>query len=596
MRLLTLIALFFALPAFAADYCSCYQVDIEDPYARPPALMDWLDTNPDTLWSQYYKYDCFWVTSGGQGDQKNCIPGCNANGVSYVDVSTWSSGWQQLITGGSCKMPDYTSQGDNSTPCATTDCTQNNNNGGTGGTGSTTQINVTLPCGYPGAQYIDCNVYDAKVHGEVKTLVTKSDEIKTAVVEVKKSVDEVKKSVDALANGVAGVQKSVDANTAKLEEVINAAIHKGIKLTIGSCVEPDPVTEKLPKLEADIFSDKVLKGFTCAGDDVLCGQIKLQAQSYCRDVISQRLQAMYLNGANVFVKCQDGYTGQIALDGKPVCHYKTTPCLAAGQPQPIGQSLPMCDLPVVVKCPSDEFIPVVIEGGFSCDTKLNAGKFNAQMSVFQNIYKALQLRDPVGDELLSTVKDPLIKGSEGFATQLNTFHDAFKGDKVDYAKLGVNTNPTEGVSNASELFSPDKGVNISLLGYKFENPLTLSARKAYQLLVAFVPSPVLIFTSNRSCSVLTEKFAQAESSLMSILPSGSSSSNGFFAKVENSICNTYLPVARYFLGFYFAYWTALYVFNTLVASMYITFGGSGGQIVSPVATSTDCVSYKVNLG
>lgn len=39
MRLLTLIALFFALPAFAADYCSCYQVDIEDPYARPVVML-----------------------------------------------------------------------------------------------------------------------------------------------------------------------------------------------------------------------------------------------------------------------------------------------------------------------------------------------------------------------------------------------------------------------------------------------------------------------------------------------------------------------------------------------------------------------------
>lgn len=652
MRNLLLLLIFLTSPVFAfTPYCSCYTGDPADPYGRPTEINRLLNPDGAPHANYTYTWDCYWINStGNMGDYHLCEAGCAANNVKFIDVSYYE-GWT-IATTGDCKVaapPDVTPQdtgGDTGTinpPTPPTPPTPSDDP-------------PPFPCGYPGAQYIDCNVYDAKVHTELKGIKASVDKVDTSVHGVTTAVGATTTAVNNTTTAVKEVTTAVKEVTAELKvqtgeikaqttavkeatveqklqtaelklqtpelKAINiatthsdttlttlsnnftkyqtdtkdqltkledAALHKGLKLTIGSCVEAEKVYDKLPKLSGGVFSDQVLTGFNCTGDQVYCAQLELQAQSYCRDVISQRLESMYLNGGNVFVSCSPNYEGQLDAAGKPTCKYKSTgSCASPGYPNPTG--LPDCNQPIVVPCPSVEFVPVIIAGGFSCDTKLAAGKFNAQISVFQSFIDAV--RDKVGDQVLMAVKDPVVQSTEGFATDFNRLHNAFKSGKTDYGALGVNPGVIpEGASSAGQLFTD--GPTIEFMGYHQTNPMVTFGRQAYNLAIVFIPNPLLVFASQGNCSELTSGFSSVEQSLMAIVLGGRST--GIFDKFSESLCGTYVPVVQYFLGFFLAFWTGLYVYHTLIQCMYIAFGGGASDFVLQ-SSPTPVASYSNDWG
>jgi len=491
---------------------------------------------------------------------------------------------------------------------------------------------IPMPCGYPGAQYLNCNVFDAAVEAEQKKTTAAVNNVKTSVDGVKTSVNDVKTAVGGVVTAVgqttAAVNQvtaelkvqtaemktqtteikaqtveaktqtdeikkipvAVDKNTAQLTQVNtkldtldkttkdglqkleDAALHKNVKVTIGSCVEAPLDKDKLPKLSGGLFSDTLLTGFNCTGDQAYCAQLEMQAQSYCRDVISQRLQVMHLNGANVFVKCPDDYVPTFDLVDKisnsPICKYKNSNCLVPGQSS--SSILPRCTSPITVTCPSEDFIPVIIAGGFSCDTKLAAGKFNAQISIFQQFIDSL--RDKMADEILVATKDATLKSSEGFANDFSRLHETFKDGYTNYSKLGLKGGSIpEGAADARSLLA-SVGPTIEFMGYTYKNDLAIYGQRAYDLLIRFVPNPLLVFTSSGNCSALTSVFQSVESGLSAIYRN-QGGFNNIFATFSNSLCNTWLPLVRYFLGFFFAYWTTIYVYRSFVQILVITFGG-----------------------
>jgi hypothetical protein len=557
MRYLLLLFTFIASPVFAMNpYCACQQVpDPLDPYLRDPSVQAYL-LNVYGVSSGEVDYDCYGInSSGGLGPISLCIDACYPVGISLVPL-----GMQQLVNSADCDPthsgniptpdppPDPTGQGCTGSNCGTT--------GGTGGSGGSSD-SPPFPCGYPGAQYLDCNVYDARVEAAVKNTTSAVNSVKTSVDTVNTSVGAVKTSVDAVKTSVDGVKTSVDAAVTELkaqtteikaqtteikaqtteikaqtveekaqtvevkktndkldltngkldaiykqetdyfQKLENAMLHKGVTLNVGACAETASVYDKLPALST-ITNDATLVGFSCTGDLVLCSQLKIQAQSFCRDVISQRLQAMYLNGGNVFVSCSPGYVGQLSDAGSPVCHLKTGNCLLAGQQPSPGNNYPPCDIPTTVTCPSAEFVPVVIAGGFSCDTKLAAGKFNAQIAQTQQLIDTLKpdARLAAVDTKTQSIVAPVVDQS---ATDTVNLDKAIsKSGAVSLSGVGVNqpgqSDTIEGLY-AQSIFSAG---GFSIFGYVIPNPFDLLTYVPMSMITPFTKDITNFFISSSS--------------------------------------------------------------------------------------------------
>ncbi len=585
MRYLLFLLLFFSFPLFAGTpYCSCYQVDITDPFMRPPEMIEWL--TGVTPCPGCFNHDCYGLDSTGNLSNTTslCTSACGSKNIQYrvIGDGVGSNGlWS--VAAGDCSNPkgadplpdpDPTPDPINPPPAPSDD------------------DSPPFPCGYPGAQYLNCNVYDAKVEEEVRhSIHALGSTLEIVVDKTTAAVNTLYPAIVGVSTSVVKLNTSVDksntfletANKERkelLEKSEKAALHKDVKLTMGSCVEFTKLDARLPFLNT-ILSDTLLTGFTCTGDQVYCDQIKLQAQAYCRDIISQRLESMYLNGGNVFVKCPAEFPNPVFDDaGVPQC--KIPPgnaCLVSGQAQPVGQHLPPCYSPVTVTCPSTEFTPIIVLNGFSCDTKLNSAKFNVAMDKQQKILDALSdknLAKVVEDN--KAITEP---AQDSVKTDSEEYSKPFANPKkVDPASLGM---PITGGATIDDFIDNVDIRCVDFYGIKVCNPFDYSKDFLTKLIRPFISDYLyLVFGSGSGSCSMDFSAVDSQLSKMTKVPVAP------MAAFSKDFCSNYVPVIRALMSFFLTWYAALYIFRE--AGDFAIIIASGGTQVDTSATIS-CNAY-----
>jgi len=578
MRYLLFLLLFFSFPLFAGTpYCSCYQVDVTDPYMRPPEMLEWLGSK--TPCPLCFTYDCYGIdATGNLGNTSSlCTSACQTKNVNYLTIG---DGLQSLwsVAAGDCSNPKGADPPPVEPPPGDPPP----------GDPPPAGDDAPFPCGYPGAQYLNCNVYDAKLERELKI----SQEVSTNVLQ--REIAITTNSVNALQVPINGVTGAINTNVGKtntllestnklltdgnkdtkegLEKIKDAIVHKDIKLTMGSCVEQTKLDARLP-FNGAILSDALLTGFTCTGDQVYCDQIKLQAQAYCRDVISQRLQSLAITGGNVLVKCPASHPNPIFDDaGTPRCRVvANTACLLEGQPQPVGKSLPDCFSPITVTCPT-EYTPIIVLTGFSCDTKLNAAKFNVDMDKQQKIIDSLN--DPVLKKTIEDNKKTVDPAVSSVKTESEKYSELFKNPQnVSLPAFGVE-------NKGSSIYDYIGSANvrcINLYAITICNPFDFALDILNRLIRPFI-SDYLYLAFEGAGGTCTLNMALVDAQLSKMVKSPVSA----LADFEKTFCEDYIPVIRALMSFFLTWYAAMYIFRE--ANDFAIIVASGGSSVDMSAT------------
>jgi len=577
MRYLLFLLLFFSFPLFAGTpYCSCYQVDVTDPYMRPPEMLEWLGSK--TPCPLCFTYDCYGIdATGNLGNTSSlCTSACQTKNVNYLTIgdgvqSLWS------VAAGDCSNPKGADPPPVEPPPGDPPP----------GDPPSAGDDAPFPCGYPGAQYLNCNVYDAKLERELKI----SQEVSTNVLQREISI--TTNSVNALYAPIVGISNGVNLiNTSVgktntllestnkllteskegLEKIKDAIVHKDIKLTMGSCVEQTKLDARLP-FNGGVLSDTLLTGFTCTGDQVYCDQIKLQAQAYCRDVISQRLQAMVITGGSVLVKCPSVHPNPVFDDaGTPQCKVPPkTECRLFGQPQPVGKTLIDCTVPVSITCPA-EFTPIIVLSGFSCDTKLNAAKFNVDMDKQQKIIDSLN--DPTMKEIVEENKKTVEPAVKAVKTESEKYSELFKNPQnVSLSAFGVEN---KGSSIYDYIGSAEVRC-IDLYAITICNPFDFALDILNRLIRPFI-SDYLYLAFEGAGGTCTLNMALVDAQLSKMVKSPVSA----LADFEKTFCEDYIPVIRALMSFFLTWYAAMYIFRE--ANDFAIIVASGGSSVDMSAT------------
>jgi len=581
--LLLLLIIPFPLMA-GTPYCSCYSVDTADPYNRPDDLNDYIRRTDPCV--SCYSFDCYGINaSGGLGSNELCQAACTAKKIKFVwtilDLNGGNDAYEYFVSMGNCSNEPLSPPPPPPDPppvCdpAVTDC-------GGGGNGGEPP---TMPCGYPGAQYLDCNVYDAKlektldldIHAlgntvgvESTRIVTSVNGVALAVGGVTTAVGKVDATLGKTNEALATLNKDTKDGLKKLQE---AAVHKDVVLTMGSCIENLKNDEKLPKLSGAVLSDTLLSGFTCTGDTVYCSELKLQAQAYCRDVISQRLQSMYLNGGNVFVKCPTNYPAPVFDDaGQPQCKLPSgVPCLMPGQVNPVGKADPVCYSPVSIACPSAEFTPIIVLTGFSCDTKLNSAKFNMEMDKQQKIVDALS--DPKLTKFVTENAKTAESAAAAVKTESDDYSKPFADPKhVDPTAFGV----TNSGSTIEEFIGSTELRCINLYAITVCNPFDYAGDMVKRLIRPFI-SDYIFLVFNNSGSTCKMDFQLIDGQIAKVTKVPFSAMSEF----EKDFCSNYVPVIRAFMSFFLTWFAALFLFRE--ANDFAIILATGGASVDMSAT------------
>ena len=575
MRYLLFLLMILNFPVNAADpYCSCYAVDVTDPYMRPPDLMSWLaGKTPCPL---CFNHDCYGVDSTGNlGSYALCKSSCSAKNIQYIlEENTDTAGYgATFVAAGDCTNKKIDPPPPDDPPPVNPPPAGDDP--------------PPFPCGYPGAQYLNCNVYDAKLERELKI----SQEVSTNVLQreiaiTTNSVNALYAPIVGISNGVNLINTSVGKTNTLLEstnkllteskegleKIKDAVVHKDIKLTMGSCVEQTKLDARLP-FNGGVLSDTLLTGFTCTGDQVYCDQIKLQAQAYCRDVISQRLQSLAITGGNVLVKCPASHPNPIFDDaGTPRCRVvANTACLLEGQPQPVGKSLPDCFSPITVTCPA-EYTPIIVLTGFSCDTKLNAAKFNVDMDKQQKIIDSLN--DPVLKKIIEDNKKTVDPAVSSVKTESEKYSEPFKNPQnVSLPAFGVE-------NKGSSIYDYIGSANvrcINLYAITICNPFDFALDILNRLIRPFI-SDYLYLAFEGAGGTCTLNMALVDAQLSKMVKSPVSA----LADFEKTFCEDYIPVIRALMSFFLTWYAAMYIFRE--ANDFAIIVASGGSSVDMSAT------------
>jgi hypothetical protein len=215
-------------------------------------------------------------------------------------------------------------------------------------------------------------------------------------------------------------------------------------------------------------------------------------------------------------------------------------------------TLPHCDIPTEVTCPSEEFVPVIIEGGFSCDTKLSAGKFNQQTSQLQRIVDAFNKSEPNVDKFNSATKQIFDETLEDTAKEAVVIKEISKTNAT-LTSLGAKAPST--ATSISSLVDANRW-EMSIFGYKIFNPFDFLQVLLAALLMPFASDIVTFFVA--PISGCTINFTELEAAIISIAPK--SQPAGIFSYFSRELCSTYVPFVRAMLSMILSWQLTVHVY------------------------------------